>query len=731
MPLSRSNRIDRRRRVLLDAVAADSEFAVESVRAKKRLRTRDNLDSTEEHDYTQKYRDPGYSQAVRKTCQQRMVQLIPVRRGTLSIVLSCMWMLWGALLFAHYWIFTRFDPSSMTEAEKAVSFATRPIAQLFHLRSSHSIAQWLTTQLWMLTAVAAWMIFQLRRHKLDDYRARYRIWVVLAIAAAFSSFEASSSGLLLLGLSIDSWAQREIGYAGWPLVLATFASIIGVIGIRLCSELKSAPMSVASWLIGLMAWGLAALLGTGLLKITWSSATIDLVVGGCLLGGILAVFQASGIYLRQTYIHAQKRFLVRNGANLAPIQWKVPKLSLRRKQSPDRLTEQLTESESIRSSKWKMPWARKRGNAFDDSANEIAREVPSNRESASSDRGVSDRGTQDRSVDRAIGSGTRTADRPMEKTTEKPVGKSAQKADGHEAPKPKGRLFGLIPNRHERNEKLDAEPIGEDDGPMVDRGLTKKRGWFGIGGNKNAEPPTQTATQPTVAKPTKAALREQSSDKSDVATKSEKRSFWSRGSSETKVQPKQTSGETANSEAPKAKRGWVSKFSKSYQQDSLNAAQAQTSKPSATTSTTSAKQPVAKGPTESLAAEGQGKKSWLSSFASRKPKEPKASIEPKVVAKKPEKGPSDDPAAAKSARRGLFGMLDGLKLKPPTDETANKGAAPVTKPIPVKQGQQMPSTQPDSDDEDGDGDDDYAGRPMSKADRKRLRRQSQDDRRAA
>ena len=299
MPLSRSNRIDRRRRVMLDAVATDSEFAVESVRAKKRARTRENLDSADDDEFTLKYRDPGYSQAVRKTCQQRMVQLIPVRRGTLSIVLTCMWILWGTLLFSHYWIFARFttfDPSTMKVPENASGFAKLPIAQLFHLRSSHSIAQWLTCQLWMLTAVAAWMIFQLRRHKLDDYRARYRIWVVLAIAAFFSSFEASSSGLLLLGLSIDGWAQREIGYAGWPLVLATYASIIGVIGIRLCSELKSAPMSVVSWLVGLMSWGFAALLGTGLLKITWSPATVDLVVGGCLLGGILAVFQASGIY---------------------------------------------------------------------------------------------------------------------------------------------------------------------------------------------------------------------------------------------------------------------------------------------------------------------------------------------------------------------------------------------------------------------------------------------------
>jgi hypothetical protein len=49
--------------------------------------------------------------------------------------------------------------------------------------------------------------------------------------------------------------------------------------------------------------------------------------------------------------------------------------------------------------------------------------------------------------------------------------------------------------------------------------------------------------------------------------------------------------------------------------------------------------------------------------------------------------------------------------------------------FPIKQGQQIPSNQPDSDDEDGD--DDYSGRPMSKEDRKKLRRQGLDDRRAS
>ena len=632
MPLSKSNRIDRRRRVLLDAVAADPEFAVESARSKRRSLARGNSDSTKEDEFAQKYRDPGYSQAVRRTCQQRMVQLIPVRRGTLTMVLTCMWILWGGLLFSHYWIFTRTDLTVAPNTTNAASISSLPIAQLFHLRSPHSIAQWLTCQLWMMTAVAAWMIFQLRRHKLDDYRARYRIWVVLAIAAAFSSFEASSSGLLLLGMSIDGWARKEIGYGGWPLVLASFASIIGVIGIRLCSELKTAPMSVVSWLFGLLAWAVSALLGTGLLKTTWSQATIDLVVGGCLLGGILAVFQASGIYLRQTYIHAQKRFLVRSGANLAPIQWRVPKLSFRRKTRGDELGQ---------------PDA-----SFDCDV------VPS---------------------------------------------------------KPKRRLFGIIPNRHDLNEKLAAEPIDEDDGPMEDQGLIKKRGWFGIGGNRNAEAKSPVSTTISVAKTTKAESRHNEAEKKVAISRSDKQSFWSRGSS-VKIEPKK---ETA-AVAPKLKRGWVSKFSTSQKAiDTLLA-----DSPPAKHTASPNKQPSVKLVQESEAVDGKSKKSWLS-FASRKPQE---RSEPKVTAKKTERTSADEPAA-KSARRGLFGMLDGLKLKPPTEEITKQKSQTLTKPIPVKQGQQIPSTQTDGDEEDGD--DDYSGRPMSKADRKKFRRQQQDDRRAA
>ena len=634
MTFSRTNRIDRRRRVLLDAVASDSDYAVEAVRAKKRARARELENHSEDTGYTTAYRDPGYSQAVRQTCQQRMVQLIPVRRGTLTIVLACIWILWCGLLFSHYWIHVRIPSTSSAATSSNASFASLPVSQLFHLRSSHSIAHWLTCQLWMLTALAAWMIFRLRRHKLDDYRAKYRIWAVLAIVALFSSFDASSSGLYLLGISIDGWARKEIGYGGWPLVLATFASLVGVLGIRLCSELKSAPTSVACWLIGLLSWAISSLLGTGLIKTTLSPASIDLVVGGCWLGGILAVFQAAGIYLRQTYIQAQKRFLQRQGANLKPIQWKLPTISLKRSRNDEGVDETVTSandsSDLGESRKWKLAWPRRREKSLD---------------------------------------------------------------------------------------SKDAREQATRDTSSQAKRLTKKTGWLGIGGNRNAEESQKQTTRLTgdtngsgEIDPNATSDLESSAD----APKN-KRSFWpgkrtaspqpiadskSNTKSNSKSNASKESDAESHIEAPKVKRNWIPKFGKKTISNEVDPI----------SDTTPAKAPT-------------------------------------VTSKKPDtKSQSSEPMAEESSKRSrmsfpsfgrrLFGMFDGFKLKPPVGLKGLDATINSSKPVPIQQGQVLPSTGSvastgSMESEEEDSDENYSGRPMSKAERKKQRRTQQEDRRAA
>jgi hypothetical protein len=660
MTFSRTNRIDRRRRVLLDAVASDSDYAVEAVRAKKRARARELENHSEDPGFTTAYRDPGYSQAVRQTCQQRMVQLIPVRRGTLTLVLACMWILWGGLLFSHYWIHVRIPSTSSAATSSNASFASLPVSQLFHLRSSHSIAHWLTCQLWMLTALAAWMIFRLRRHKLDDYRAKYRIWAVLAIVALFSSFDASSSGLYLLGISIDGWARKEIGYGGWPLVLATFASLVGVLGIRLCSELKSAPTSVACWLIGLLSWAISSLLGTGLIKTTWSPASIDLVVGGCWLGGILAVFQAAGIYLRQTYIHAQKRFLQRQGANLKPIQWKLPTISLKRSRIEEEVDETDTsENESSdlgESRKWKLAWPRRSDKSLDSK---------DSREQATRDT----RSSANKQQDRNTNSGPSTV------------------------------------RMNEKN--MDSEPIRQEDRLTVDTGLTKKKGWFGIGGNRDAEESQKQTT--SIKGDSKSSGKIDPNASSDLESSAEapknKRSFWpgkrtaspqpiADSKSNTSKESNTESNTESNSEAPKVKRNWIPKFGK---KTIPNEADPISGTKPANAPTATSKKPDTKSQSSDPMAEGSSKRSRM---------------------------------AFPSFGRRLFGMFDGFKLKPPVEQKGPDATINSSKPVPIQQGQVLPSTRSAESDEE-DSDDNYSGRPMSKAERKKLRRTQQEDRRAA
>lgn len=697
---------------MLDAVAADAEYAVESVRAKKRSLGREKQDSFDESFNGTKYRDPGYSQAVRRTCQQRMVQLIPIRRGTLTVVLVGMWMIWVGLVFAHYWLHVP-AASIAAAAGSAVLNATAtvpasaastklPIFELFNLRSSNSIAHWLTCQLWMLTALAAWMNFQLRRHKLDDYRARYRIWAVLACAALFSSFDASSSFLYLLGMSVDGWTRSEIGYGGWPLVLATFASLIGILGIRLCNELRTVPGSVAFWLTGLLAWAASALLGTGLLKTSWNPATVDLIVGACWLGGILLVFQAAGVYLRQTYIAAQKRFLERNGMNLQPIRFKAPQLKLpfqRKKNDPEE-NEQGTPDRKSRKDKldeipakqgWKMPWGR-RSNDISQDDEDVA---PSENRSTS--------------------------------TKAKSKSEPAENQETRSA-KPKSRLFGLIPNRSEQNERLEEQPIRIDEGPEVDNGLTKKPGWFGIGGNRSkaernsVEPngaerivpstdsQSRRASTSSVAAVTKAD--DDSQGDSDLA----KKSLWSRLRRQKQSAPKAKSDSVESGQ--KSKRGWLPQIGRSRAIREQDASET-------TQSSKQAEPSVAK-----KAKDPSQKSSWLS-FVSRKAKstDSEQPAAPRVTKKQSE---SDQD---KPIKRRLFGLLDGLRLKPPGEEdrqdpkTATKSMS--SGPVTVKPSQTLPSTQSNVEEDDDYDDDTSNGRPLSKAERKRLKRMQQDDRRAA
>lgn len=752
MPFSRSQRLDRRKRVILDSIAADPDFATESARAvkknKKQLRSSPNslLDG---------FDSATYSPSVRKPCQARFIQAIPLRAQSVTLFIASLWGVWIALVLAHYFLHSRAN---------SLGRSPLPILQLLDLRSPHSIANWISCQLWMLTALASWMLYSIRKHRLDDFTATYRVWLIMVAVSIFSSFDASTSALYLLGQSIDPWTRQEIGYGGWPLILAAYASIVAILGLRLSSELRTVSGALGLWFGGLIAWGAAALLGTGLLKLQWAPGTIDLVVGACWIGGVLAVFQSVGLTLRHCFIQAQYRFVERiaftNSKNNSWTQNNEEAQSEDSESSEDILDE-------IPKKSW-MPWRRSTKNNDENSETDSDSESP----------------TKEKSV------------------------------DPNAPPKRPMRLFGLIPHRAERNEQPLDEPLRIDDGGVVDQGLTKKPGWFSrrapntqstneeanaatsVAAKSNKSNPVSTSSSPvTSAATTGTPIQKPIAPLNAQAIRSSANT--AQPSPVGKAPADKNASETAVAQdatpTSEKKKSWLPFLKKKSQPLTDEADQ------SATVTSKKVAPPAPKESplkntvsTENAATEPPTtKKSWnpfrrsasiQNMIDDTEPKSESAKNTPQqtrsssssgtsnpVIGKSPERVEAfeileeESPKTKKLAGK-ILGWFDGLKLKPPKETTDTKGKKDTTngdansssltsKPSTTSNttGNSFPSTPSplsskapspaapsapppanyqsttSSDDSDEEDDEDFGSqRPLSKAERKRLRRQGRD-----
>jgi hypothetical protein len=255
--------------------------------------------------------------------------------------------------------------------------------------------------------------------------------------------------MYLLGQSIDPWTKREIGYGGWPLILAAYASVAALVGLRLSTEIRISKAALSLWFGGLLAWGTAALLGTGLLKIQWAPGTIDLIVGGLWLGGVLAIFQSVGLVLRQCYLQAQRRFIERAVLTKSKFDWADPPIEQDGSDSSKHVPSNHDDAAEKKS--W-LPWRPNRSEDREDAEDQ---------------------------EDQAA---ARSSD-PVEQTSKKPM-----------------RLFGLFPHRSERNEQLDGiEPDRIDERatkrPIRNRqGNRNALGWVPWPAKQTRQPQAQPAT---------------------------------------------------------------------------------------------------------------------------------------------------------------------------------------------------------------------------------------------
>jgi len=186
-------RQDRRRRVLKEEVLSTS-----GARTARR-----SADTTQADDA------PRYSDAAGVENHPQVTDFVPRRYSTIALLVVSGAVLATASAAAHYFLLPVAAAHGMDNGA-------------FDLASRGSLASWLAAVVMFVASGFCVMTYSLRRHRIDDFRGRYRVWM----AAAFACLALSVNSVAGLHQVLADFMGQVTGYSAlrngavWWLALA-------------------------------------------------------------------------------------------------------------------------------------------------------------------------------------------------------------------------------------------------------------------------------------------------------------------------------------------------------------------------------------------------------------------------------------------------------------------------------------------------------------------------------
>lgn len=275
-------RTGRRRRVLNEEVLSAS-----SGRGTRAVST--------DHDPVQTRR---YSDAAGVENHPQVTDFVPRKYRSIGMLVAMGVVTCGALGAAHY-----FAPS-------IAAAAGMPTLRPFDLGAPGSIAAWVSAVVLFIASAACLLVYSIRRHRIDDFRGRYRVW----LAASFAC----------LVLSVDSvaWLHHVVAYSlshliGWTALRDGAVWWIAIAGLPLAWIAIRALMDVRECRLALLFFMVAgacfATAGASFFagETVTETKNASLVTGTTILLGHWLALAAVVTYARYVVLDAQGLVAVR------------------------------------------------------------------------------------------------------------------------------------------------------------------------------------------------------------------------------------------------------------------------------------------------------------------------------------------------------------------------------------------------------------------------------------
>lgn len=229
-----------------------------------------------------------YSDAARAARQRGVHTLVPLRGGMIALTVAGLLFSVGGLVAL---------PLVADRLENSLGQAA---ADSLRIGGPAALSAWFASTLLGAMAALAMFIFSLRRHRIDDYHGRYRMWILIALACMVGNL-CESSSLPVIAHSLCTAACGACGLRveiAWPAAIATM--VAGLL-VRLGIEIRRCGPAMTSLTLASIAL-LAATAANFGWPVAHSPASLPIWLHGTWLLGYVLLFATLLLYGRRVQV---------------------------------------------------------------------------------------------------------------------------------------------------------------------------------------------------------------------------------------------------------------------------------------------------------------------------------------------------------------------------------------------------------------------------------------------
>lgn len=288
-------RDDRRRRILNNPLfsPADDAIALGGMRGRHTPPPeREARSRTAASSQVTGHKSKNYGDATFMDEQPRLTDLIPTRLSTFALLLVA-----GLGVVAGLELLYKWMPqlAGMTSDGRVAAF---------DLDGEGSLAVWFSSITLALAGLVAILIYTIRRHKVDDYQGRYRVWLWAAMCWFLMSIDEAASlheGFKEMMSHVTGTRLSGDGSLWW---VSVYFFLLGAVGSRLLLDMHSCRLSTLAMLATAACYSAAVAAQLGWI-LPESGARGVMVEEGAEMVGNLMLLMAMGLHARYVILDAQ------------------------------------------------------------------------------------------------------------------------------------------------------------------------------------------------------------------------------------------------------------------------------------------------------------------------------------------------------------------------------------------------------------------------------------------